>query len=126
MKQLTIYEKWVRDGEIGQKLLLAEGYAREGLTQVQIAHNLGISETTFYEYMKDYPDFKKAVSRGKEVVDFAVENALFQNAMGGNVTAQIFWLSNRKRDKWQQRVTQDMHHNDMKVTIVDDLAETDE
>ena len=32
-----------------------------------------------------------------------VENALFKNAIEGNVTAQIFWLKNRKPDKWRDK-----------------------
>ena len=45
----------------------------------------------------------QALKKGKAVVDFAVENALLKNALAGDTTAQIFWLKNRKRDKWRDR-----------------------
>ena len=32
-----------------------------------------------------------------------VENALFKNAIEGNTTAQIFWLKNRRPDKWRDK-----------------------
>ena len=44
-----------------------------------------------------------ALKKGKEVVDFEVENALFKNAINGDTTAQIFWLKNRRPDKWRDK-----------------------
>jgi len=32
-----------------------------------------------------------------------VEDALFKSALGGNITAQIFWLKNRAPDRWKDR-----------------------
>ena len=40
---------------------------------------------------------------GKEVADYAVESALYKNAVDGNVTAQIFWLKNRKPGQWCEK-----------------------
>ena len=34
-------------------------------------------------------------------MDYKVENALLQSALAGNTTAQIFWLKNRRPDKWR-------------------------
>lgn len=87
------------------KLILLEGWARDGLTDEQIMKNMGIrSKSTFYGYKKDYPNFSNALKKGKEVVDFEVENALLKNALNGNVTAQIFWLKNRKKHEWREKV----------------------
>lgn len=68
--------------EIKDKLMLVEGWARNGLTDKQIAKNLGIGYTTLKEYKKNYPAFSAALKRGKEVVDFEVENALLKRALG--------------------------------------------
>lgn len=93
------YQEWLEpDG-----LTLLEGWARDGLKDEQIAKNIGISESTLYDWKKKYPDFSKALKRGKEVVDFEVENALLKSALDGNTTAQIFWLKNRRRDKWKDK-----------------------
>lgn len=67
---------------VKDKLILVEGWARDGLTDEQIAHNLGISKDTFYRYKKQYPDFSDTLKKGKEVVDFEVENALLKRALG--------------------------------------------
>lgn len=85
--------KW---NDIKEKLTLIEGWAREGLTDEQIANNLDISTSTFYEYKNKYSEFSESLKKGKEIIDFEVENALLKNALDGNVTAQIYWLNNRK------------------------------
>lgn len=90
--------------QVKDKLILVEGWARDGLTDEQIAHNLGISYTTFKEYKNKYPSFSATLKKGKEIVDYEVENALLQNALNGNITAQIFWLKNRKPDKWKDKI----------------------
>jgi len=68
--------------EIKDKLILVEGWARNGLTDKQIAKNLGIGIRTFYEYKNNYPQFLQSLKRGKEVIDFEVENALLKRALG--------------------------------------------
>ena len=89
-----------------EQLVLLEGWARAGLSMEQIAHNMGISKDTIYRWLKLSPYISDAIKKGKEVVDFMVENALFTSALAGNVVAQIFWLKNRKPDAWQDKVEQ--------------------
>lgn len=71
--------KW---DDVSEKLILIEGWARDGLTDEQIAKNLGICKDTFYKYKKEHTDFSDALKRGKEVVDYEVENALLKRALG--------------------------------------------
>ncbi len=92
--------KW---NDIKEKLTLIEGWAREGLTDEQIANNLDISTSTFYEYKNKYSEFSESLKKGKEIIDFEVENALLKNALDGNVTAQIYWLNNRKPKQWKNK-----------------------
>ena len=92
--------KW---NDIKEKLTLIEGWAREGLTDEQIANNLDISTSTFYEYKNKYSEFSESLKKGKEIIDFEVENALLKNALDGNVTAQIYWLNNRKPKQWKSK-----------------------
>lgn len=73
-----LYKEWLE----ADNLIRLEGWARNGLTDEMIAHNIGISTTTLYEWKKKYPQFAEAVKRGKEVVDIMVENALLKSAMG--------------------------------------------
>ena len=49
-----------------------------------------------------------------------MENALYKNAIDGNITAQIFWLKNRKPDKWREKPVETTDKDDG-VVIVDDL-----
>lgn len=93
-------EEWLET----DKLVLLEGWARDGLTEEQIANNIGIDRTTLYRWKEKDCNIYNAIKKGKEVADYEVENALFKNALDGNVTAQIFWLKNRKKEQWREKV----------------------
>lgn len=119
------YQKWLEP----EGLLLLEGWARDGLTDEQIAHNMGCAAGTLYDWKNRYPEISEALKKGKEIVDIQVENALLKRALGydyqeervevseakgrkitqtlkhvpGDTTAQIFWLKNRRPDIWRDR-----------------------
>lgn len=128
------------------KLILLEGWARDGLTDEQIAKNMGIATSTFYEWKKKEKEFSESLKKGKEVVDFEVENALLKRALGytitiqedkldkdgcvhtlerevhipADTTAQIFWLKNRQTKKWRDKV--EIADNDA-IKKLDELLE---
>lgn len=107
------------------KLIEIEGWARDGLIDKQIAHNLGVAYSTFRKYRDEHEALSAALKNGKEVVDRQVENALLKRALGyqfdevtfedgvetkivrkevqPDTTAQIFWLKNRKPADWRDR-----------------------
>lgn len=119
------YQEWLND----EGLLKLQGWARDGLTDEQIATNIGIRRPTLYDWENKYSDISDALKRGKEVVDRQVENSLLKRAMGyqtmeqtkeltdnglmvtkevtkqvpPDTTAAIFWLKNRKPDVWRDR-----------------------
>lgn len=120
---------WLTDD--GKTLLT--GWARGGLSNAQIAKNMNIHESTFYAWKAEHEDISEAIKKGKEVIDFEVENALLKRAMGYEVeetktymkddgkggktrhvektskhlpsdaTSMIFWLKNRQPDRWNDR-----------------------
>ena len=93
------WQEWIEpDG-----LLLLEGWARDGLTDEQIAHNMGIGARTLYEWKNAYPQIAQTLKKTKEVVDREVENALFKKAIEGDTTAMIFWLKNRRPNDWRDK-----------------------
>ena len=115
------YEYWLTP----EGLLQLEGWARDGLTDEQIAGNMGIRRETLYAWCKKYSNISNTLKKGKEVVDRQVENALLKRAFGyhydevtmengietkrvtkeviPDTTAQIFWLKNRRPDKWRDK-----------------------
>ena len=132
------FEEWLtEDG-----LTTVEGWARDGLIDSQIAHNMGIAYSTFRDWCGKFPALSAALKKGKAPVDIEVENALLKRALGQIVkvkkpiklkhkgqipgkglieeerieyaeeevyippdtTAQIFWLKNRRPDKWRDKV----------------------
>lgn len=116
----------IRDWDTDEKLILLEGWAREGLTESQIAKNIGISLKTLYNWKKKNLHILHALKKGKEVIDFEVENSLLKRALGyeyeectyengrlskkvikqvpADITAIIFWLKNRKPSKWRDKI----------------------
>lgn len=72
------YVEWLTK----EGLLKIEGWARDGLTDEQIAHNMGISRSTLNEWKKKYSDISDTLKRGKEVTDIMVENSLLKRALG--------------------------------------------
>lgn len=72
---------------------LAEELAERGLTNAQIAHHLGMGESTFYEKKNEFPEFSEACERGKAKGIQQVASALFEKALSGDVRAMMFYLS---------------------------------
>lgn len=119
------YEEWLSE----HNLILLEGWARDGLTDEQIAHNIGITVTTLYNWKNKHVEIFNALKKGKAVADYIIENALYKSACGYDVeeweerltaagtkvkcykkrhippsnTAQIFWLKNRKPEQWRDK-----------------------
>lgn len=136
------FEYWLtEDG-----LTLLEGWAREGLTDEQLAGKMRINPATLYDWKKKYPKISETLKKGKEIVDIQVENVLLKRALGydyqeekieksekdgvkvvqtlkhipPDVTAQIFWLKNRRPDRWREK-PEPAQAGDGGVQIIDDL-----
>lgn len=120
-------DDWLTD----DGLLLLESWARDGYTMTDISNKIGIDKDCFLRWKDRYPEIRKAVSKGKELVDYQVENALLKSALGyktkevkvtttmryGKVVETIkevtdkeiapsvpaiqMWLYNRNKDKWK-------------------------
>lgn len=134
-------DDWLTD----DGLLLLESWARDGYTMTDISNKIGIDKDCFLRWKDRYPEIRKAVSKGKELVDYQVENALLKSALGyktkevkvtttmryGKVVETIkevtdkeiapsvpaiqMWLYNRNKDKWKNM-------NNAK-TVFDDMEE---
>lgn len=94
---------------------------------------MGIGARTLYEWFNRFPQLSQTIKKGKSPVDVEVENALLKRALGytydevieeeetlpsgksrsykrtvtkevpPDVTAQIFWLKNRKPAQWRDK-----------------------
>jgi len=91
-----IYKKWLES----ENLLLLQGWKTKGLTDKQIADNIGINVRTLDKWKVKYRQIGQSLKRGKEHANYAVENALLKKALSGNTTAMIFWLKNNYREKY--------------------------
>ena len=133
------YDQWLTE----EGLLRIQGWARDGLTDKDIAKNMRVGYTSIREWKKKFPEIAEALRIGKDSADRIVENALYKSACGytvkvrkpvkvkqidydletgrkvresetwkmveeeqhypAQVTAQIFWLKNRKPDQWREK-----------------------
>lgn len=107
-------------------------YCKMGLTEAQMASNLGIVMSTLSCWKLKYKEISETLKAGKEEIDIQVENALFKRATGFETeetttiaknssnsqtteihktkklippdpTSMIFWLKNRQPKKWTDR-----------------------
>lgn len=128
-----------------------QGWARDGLSDEQIAANMGINVATLYRWKNEHCEICNALKEGKDAVDRQVENALLKSALGykydevteerrddmlvvtkvvhkevqPNTTAQIFWLKNRKRLEWRDRVENAITGADGGAVKVETLTDAD-
>ncbi len=152
----------ITEWEEADKLLLLEAWARDGLTDEQIAGNMGITVRSLYNWKKRSILIFQSLKTGKEVADIEVENALRKKALGfreteqvvssrrvveydegkrvrevtepvvtqvekyypPDTTAQIFWLKNRKPDKWRDKQETKVDLTEA-VRIVDNIGNSD-
>jgi hypothetical protein len=87
-------------------ILIAKACARFGAIEEEIADELHINHATLDNWKKQYPEFLGALKAGKETSDGRIERSLYQLAIGWNgqppnTTAAIFWLKNRRPDRWR-------------------------
>lgn len=134
-------------------LIRIEGWARDGLTEAQIAERMEVSLNSIWQWKKKSEEFSNALKNGKDVVDRKVENSLLKRALGyeyeetttevfefpdgtkrkhvkkitkfviPDVTAQIFWLKNRKPAEWRDKQVIESTENGMLADLIDGLKE---
>lgn len=63
-------------------LMLLECWARDGFNYSEIARRMGITPQLLARWKKDFPEMQEALSTGREIVDYKVENALLKSALG--------------------------------------------
>lgn len=122
-------EKW-KD----EYVRIAEGAAKLGATDREIAEMLGVSERTLNYWKHQRSELAEALKVGKQASDDRVEQALYRRALGyshdatkiavnaqGEVTqvpfvehfppdttAAIFWLKNRRSAEWRDVKAQEV------------------
>ena len=107
-----------------------------GATDTDMADFFDVDEATINRWKLDFPEFCEALKKGKMFADANVADRLYQRAMGyeapdvdsrvidGEIVetpmakyyppdtpAAIFWLKNRQRGKWRDKVEQEVSGN---------------
>ena len=125
----------------------AQKLAELGATDREVAEFFGVTERTVYRWQHDHVDFCQALKVGKDVADDRVEKSLYRRAIGythdavkilqfqgqevivpyeehhaPDTTACIFWLKNRRRAEWRDKVDHE-HSGGLKVSKTVDLTD---
>ena len=77
-----------------------EHLAARGLSQQQICHALGFSETWWYDAKQKNSDISDSFKRGQAKGLAEVSNAIYEQALNGSTGAACFFLKNRDPDRW--------------------------
>lgn len=142
-KNAGIVDEWLDE----DNLELLECWSRDGYTLQDIAERIGINRATLDQWRKVYPEIALALKKGREIIDYKVENALLKSALGyktkevkvttvmrfgkviettkdvtnkevaPNVSAINMWLTNRLPDKWKKNRDQIIDLDDEDTSI---------
>ena len=72
-----------------------EQLSKNGLSNIEIALSLNISEKTFYNYMKKFTAFTVAIKKGRESFKNSIRSALLEKATKDKDTTSLIFLSKR-------------------------------
>ena len=73
-----------------------------GATDEKLAEFFEVNVLTINRWKKTHPEFCNSI-KSKSQADDEVEKSLYQTALEGNTTAQIFWLKNRRAKQWRDK-----------------------
>ena len=99
------YEYWLTP----EGLLKLEGWARDGLTDEQIASNMGITPKTLYRWKEQYCQICQSLKKGKEIVDIQVENALLKRALGYRYNEDKYISVPMEQEEYYQKLKEYMN-----------------
>ena len=86
---------------VSEKLLEEiEHHASRGLSQQQVCHALGLSETWWYDAKQKNSEISDSFKRGQAKGLAEVSNAIYEQALNGSTGAACFFLKNRDPDRW--------------------------
>lgn len=79
-RQKAVYpvDEWLQE----DKLMLLECWTRDGYSKKDIANRIGINPKTLTQWEAREPKIREALSKGRELTDYKVENALLKIALG--------------------------------------------
>ena len=81
-------------------LAKVEHLGARGLSQQQVCHALGFSETWWYDAKQKNSDISDSFKRGQAKGLAEVSNAIYEQALNGSTGAACFFLKNRDPDRW--------------------------
>lgn len=100
------YEYWLTN----EGLLKLAGWARDGLTDEQIAKNMGVGYSTLQTWKANYQDIQDTLKKNKEIVDYEVENALLKRALGyGYTETTRERMFNEETGEYELVTTKEVH-----------------
>ncbi len=95
--------------------------AAQGLSQKQIAKAMGVAWGTLNANRKRSKKFNDAYEQGVALGISEVTSSLYDQALGGNTVASIFFLKNRDEKRWRDKI-ETTHDHRLSLSNVLDSA----
>lgn len=95
------YAKWIEK----DNLLLIKGWARQGLTDEEIAKCMGISRSTLNLWREKYSDISDAIKKGREPTNVVLEDTAFERATQWKTVKDITREIRFNRDTGKNELT---------------------
>ena len=95
-----------------------------GATNEELATSFNVSVSTIDNWIADIPEFLGAIKEGREQADAKVSKSLYDTALEGNTTAQIFWLKNRRPRTWRDKQEIDVKSSDGSMSPTEEARMT--
>lgn len=111
------YSEWLKSEGL-EKLTM---WARDGLTNDQIAEKMGISRSTLQDWCNKYPDISDALKKGKDVVDAKVEDSLIKTING--YTTETLVYRNVKKSELKLKADRAVYMNQYQLDHPDATKE---
>lgn len=89
-------------------------WARDGCTEAEMCVRLGVSESSFNDYKKQFPEFSESLKEGKAVADYKVEDALFKRALGYTYEELTYSTHTRSAEEMDDFIESSLTLFDMK------------
>jgi len=86
----------------------------EGKARANACAEAGVSRATFYRWLKKDKRFAREVAEAEELAVMLVEDALYLKAIKGDVRAMIFFLTNKRPERWKAEGAT-IHEEDRKI-----------
>lgn len=109
-----------------KKIELVLESVSNGVSVAAACESAELARSVFYDWRRASVENHDRYYDELDKCTSAIESALYNKAIGGEVVAMIFWLTNRSKGRWLHKQVQEIQAQVNHSTIMDELEEDDD